>query len=93
MHMISTGNHTFFLFNLELIFTCESFRKLNLHYLLWRGLLDRVTIPLKSKLPPLVSHLVRRDLRLAIYVSRNKCLTLRDSVKRTFWNKLQAISL
>ena len=59
-------------------------------------------VPLKSKLPHLVSRLAKRDCRLRdksiasqdeILVSRDECLVLRDPVKRTFWNKLQAISL
>jgi len=41
--------------------------------------------------------LVSRDESLAsrdeILVLRDECLVSRDSVKRTFWNKLQAISL
>ena len=75
-------------------------------------------MPLKSKLPHLVSRLAKRDCRLRdksialqdeilisrdecrviasqdeILISRDECRVLRDPVKRTFWNKLQAISL
>jgi len=38
-------------------------------------------------------HLSFRVLQDATLVSRDEILVSRDSVKRTFWNKLQAISL
>jgi len=60
------------------------------------------TVLLKSKLPPLVSFLARRDSRHGdeSLTSRDESLVSRDEspvswepLKYTFWNKLQAVSL
>jgi len=50
---------------------------------------------LKSKLPPLVSFLVRRDSRHGdeSLTSRDESLVSWEPLKYTFWNKLQAVSL
>jgi len=53
------------------------------------------TVLLKSKLPPLVSFLVRRDSRYGdeSLTSQDKSLVSWEPLKHTFWNKLQAVSL
>ena len=53
---------------------------------------NKITVPLKSKLPPLVTFLSLASWDESL-LSRDESLISQEPVKRIFWNKLQAVSL